>query len=171
MSNLEDYTTSVLNIRIERIDEDEASFGMQRHGQFEVVLSGNGYIRGIEIDYTGNLRGRIRKPDSWIAFHDVSRTNPHKQQKIIMYDMGANQIDTNRDYSILDFSGEINIIKAVAVDYAKPPSKIRASITQLQGDQFDNSPSIWDNKSENFDTLGISKKNTKKIIHISFIIV
>ena len=167
---LGNYPTSFLNIRTELIDstilnneiiyskDKNIDLTTQRYGKFEIVLNGNGYISGIEIEYSGNMRGKIIKPDSWIVFHN--------NNKIIMFDFGASPIDVIRDYTIFEFSGEMKIRKTIATDYSKIPPKIRAQITKLKGDQFDNTDSIWDNKSEIFESIGVPRHNTRKIINV-----
>ena len=166
---LADYTTSHLNIRIERIDPSGLNSNIvygkgleltgQRYGQFEVVLNGNGYVSGIEIEYSGGVNGKIIKPDSWVVFHN--------DNKIIMFDFGASPIDTNKDYAIFEFSGEMKIRNAIATDYSKAPKRIVAKISKLKGDQFDNTDSIWDSKSENFEHIGIPKTDGNKTISIN----
>ena len=95
---------NILEYSIEELREHNEATSVQL-----IKVKGNGYARAIQIDYSGDIYGNFLLPDTWVGYHS--------NNKIIMLDLGYSPLDIRDDVSIIGFSGNIKIIKAVVVDY------------------------------------------------------
>lgn len=124
-----------------------------------IKIKGIGNIAGIEITYTGKMKAKINKPDSWLAMGE--------NNKIVLVDIAATPIDANEGFELIDFDGDIKIESIIFGDYNL--NKSIGTITHNKTSEWANNENTYDTDTTEWQNFGeYEKNNTIKKTKIDF---